>query len=121
MREIAEFLSLGSVMPVPVDNYRRIADEIERWVVEGGVDGFNFFSIDSPWTIQPLLTSSFPNCKNAEYIDASMRRALCESTTSAPRRTAECAMKLACSQRVSRTISHHQKPTVGQSAKASSG
>lgn len=48
MREIAEFLSLGSVMPVPVGNFRRIADEFERWVVEGGVDGFNFFSIDSP-------------------------------------------------------------------------
>ncbi len=48
MREIAEFLSLGSVMPVPVGDFRRIADEFERWVVEGGVDGFNFFSIDSP-------------------------------------------------------------------------
>jgi hypothetical protein len=48
MREIAEFLSLGSVMPVPVGDYRRITDELERWIVEGGVDGFNFFSIDSP-------------------------------------------------------------------------
>jgi len=48
MREIAEFLSIASVIPVPVGNYRRIADELERWVVEGGVDGFNFFSIDSP-------------------------------------------------------------------------
>jgi hypothetical protein len=48
MREIAEFLSIASVIPVPVGDYRRIADEFERWIVEGGVNGFNFFSIDSP-------------------------------------------------------------------------
>lgn len=48
MRQIAEFLSIASVMPVPVGDYRRIADELERWVIEGGVDGFNYFSIDTP-------------------------------------------------------------------------
>jgi len=48
MREIAEFVSIASVMPVPVGNYRRIADELERWIVEGGVDGFNYFAVDSP-------------------------------------------------------------------------
>ena len=48
MREIAEFVSIASVMPVPVGNYRRIADELERWIVEGGVDGFNHFSVDTP-------------------------------------------------------------------------
>ena len=48
MREIAEFVSIASVMPVPVGNYRRITDELERWIVEGGVDGFNYFSIDTP-------------------------------------------------------------------------
>jgi hypothetical protein len=48
MREIAEFVSIASVMPVPVGNYRRVADELERWIVEGGVDGFNYFSVDTP-------------------------------------------------------------------------
>jgi long-chain alkane monooxygenase len=48
MREIAEFVSIASVMPVPVGNYRRITDELERWIVEGGVDGFNYFSVDTP-------------------------------------------------------------------------
>jgi alkanesulfonate monooxygenase SsuD/methylene tetrahydromethanopterin reductase-like flavin-dependent oxidoreductase (luciferase family) len=48
MREIAEFVSIASVMPVPVGDYRRIADELERWIVEGGVDGFNYFSVDTP-------------------------------------------------------------------------
>ncbi|HTJ09001.1 MAG TPA: LLM class flavin-dependent oxidoreductase [Candidatus Binataceae bacterium] len=48
MREIADFVSIASVIPVPVGNYRRITDELERWIVEGGVDGFNYFSVDSP-------------------------------------------------------------------------
>jgi alkanesulfonate monooxygenase SsuD/methylene tetrahydromethanopterin reductase-like flavin-dependent oxidoreductase (luciferase family) len=48
MHEIADFVSIASVIPVPVGNYRRITDELERWIVEGGVDGFNYFSVDSP-------------------------------------------------------------------------
>jgi len=40
-REVSDFLSVGSVCPVLVGDYRRVADELERWVVEGGVDGFN--------------------------------------------------------------------------------
>ncbi|HVC43728.1 MAG TPA: hypothetical protein VND20_02855, partial [Candidatus Binataceae bacterium] len=48
VREVGEFLSIGSVVPVPVGNYQRITDELERWIVEGGVDGFNLLAVDSP-------------------------------------------------------------------------
>jgi FMN-dependent oxidoreductase (nitrilotriacetate monooxygenase family) len=48
IREIAEYLSIGSVMPVPVGSPPHIADELERWIEEGGVDGFNIFPVYSP-------------------------------------------------------------------------
>jgi FMN-dependent oxidoreductase (nitrilotriacetate monooxygenase family) len=46
--EIAEFLSLGSVMPKLVGSPRTIADELERWVDEGGCDGFNLVPLTQP-------------------------------------------------------------------------
>jgi FMN-dependent oxidoreductase (nitrilotriacetate monooxygenase family) len=39
--EISEFLSVGSVCPVLIGDAGHVADELERWVVDGGVDGFN--------------------------------------------------------------------------------
>jgi alkanesulfonate monooxygenase SsuD/methylene tetrahydromethanopterin reductase-like flavin-dependent oxidoreductase (luciferase family) len=35
-------------MPVPVGSPPHIADELERWIEEGGVDGFNIFPVYSP-------------------------------------------------------------------------
>ncbi len=46
--EITEWLSIGSVMPIPVGTPQQVADELERWVEEGDVDGFNIFPVYSP-------------------------------------------------------------------------
>jgi FMN-dependent oxidoreductase (nitrilotriacetate monooxygenase family) len=48
IREIAEFMSIGSVGPVLVGDPRQVADEMERWVEEGGLDGFNLVPAYSP-------------------------------------------------------------------------
>ena len=83
MREIADFVSIASVIPVPVGNYRRITDELERWIVEGGVDGFNYFSVDSPVDYQSSSTWWCRNCNAAVCYARSTRRARCASTISA--------------------------------------
>ena len=41
VREVAEFSGLGTTSPVIVGSPTEIADELERWVRETGVDGFN--------------------------------------------------------------------------------
>ncbi len=41
VREVAEFSGLGTTSPVVVGSPEEIADELERWVDETGVDGFN--------------------------------------------------------------------------------
>ena len=41
IKEIAEFVGIGGIGPVVVGTPERIADEMERWVNEADVDGFN--------------------------------------------------------------------------------
>jgi alkanesulfonate monooxygenase SsuD/methylene tetrahydromethanopterin reductase-like flavin-dependent oxidoreductase (luciferase family) len=41
IREIAEFVGIGGIGPVVVGTPEKIADEMERWVEEADVDGFN--------------------------------------------------------------------------------
>ena len=48
IRDMADFLSLASVAPVLVGSPQRIADELELWADEGGVDGFNLLPVNAP-------------------------------------------------------------------------
>ena len=41
VREVAEFSGLGTTSPVIVGSPTEVVDELERWVRETGVDGFN--------------------------------------------------------------------------------
>lgn len=46
--EMADWLSVGSVGPVLVGNPAQVADSLEEWHREGGVDGFNLLGIHTP-------------------------------------------------------------------------
>ncbi len=48
LEEIGEFLSIGSVMPKIVGSPQTVADELERWMDEGGCDGFNLVPVIQP-------------------------------------------------------------------------
>ncbi len=48
VREMGEWISLGSIMPKIVGSPTTVADELERWVDETGVDGFNLVPIIQP-------------------------------------------------------------------------
>ena len=106
MREIAEFLSIASVMPVPVGDYRRVADELERWVVEGGVDGFNFFAVYNPVCYEDFVNLVIPELQRRRlfrkeyegstlrehYFGAGHRRLMDDHPGSAYRRTSGSAL-----------------------------
>ena len=79
MREIAKFVSIASVMPVPVGNYHRITDELKRWIVEGGVDGFNYFSLDTPINYGSFVDLVVPELQRRRLFPRSTRRARCAS------------------------------------------
>lgn len=46
--EIGEFLSIASIFPLVVGGPKKVADELERWVDEGGIDGFNITAVTQP-------------------------------------------------------------------------
>ncbi|MSR14046.1 MAG: LLM class flavin-dependent oxidoreductase [Gammaproteobacteria bacterium] len=48
LEDIGEFLSIGSVMPKIVGSPQTVADELERWMDEGGCDGFNLVPVTQP-------------------------------------------------------------------------
>jgi FMN-dependent oxidoreductase (nitrilotriacetate monooxygenase family) len=41
VRQVAEYIALGGIAPVLVGSPARIVDEMERWIDEADVDGFN--------------------------------------------------------------------------------
>jgi FMN-dependent oxidoreductase (nitrilotriacetate monooxygenase family) len=60
LREISAWLSIASVCPVFVGDYRHVADELERWVEEGGVDGFNILPVYSPGSLVDFVDLVVP-------------------------------------------------------------
>jgi len=47
-REIADYVSIGSLMPKIVGSPQTVADELERWMDDGGCDGFNLVPVTQP-------------------------------------------------------------------------
>ncbi|MFG1419448.1 LLM class flavin-dependent oxidoreductase [Xanthobacter sp. V0B-10] len=54
VREVIRRRSIGGLGPVLVGGPQKVADELERWVDEGGVDGFNL-----AYAITPASTTDF--------------------------------------------------------------
>lgn len=46
--EIGDYTSIGSLMPKIVGSPTTVADELERWMDEGGCDGFNLVPVVQP-------------------------------------------------------------------------
>jgi alkanesulfonate monooxygenase len=41
VREVAEYIAIGGIAPVIVGSPKQVVDEMESWIDEAGVDGFN--------------------------------------------------------------------------------
>ncbi len=48
LKEIGDYVSIGSVMPKIIGSPQTVADELERWVDETGCDGFNLVPVTQP-------------------------------------------------------------------------
>jgi FMN-dependent oxidoreductase (nitrilotriacetate monooxygenase family) len=48
LRQIAEFLGVGGFAPITVGSPEIVADDMERWMEETGIDGFNLIYSVSP-------------------------------------------------------------------------
>jgi FMN-dependent oxidoreductase (nitrilotriacetate monooxygenase family) len=62
-REIAKWVSIGGMGPVVVGGPSTVADELERWVDEADVDGFNFAYAITPGTFEDLVEFIVPELR----------------------------------------------------------
>ncbi|ERH12516.1 MAG: FMN-dependent oxidoreductase, nitrilotriacetate monooxygenase family [halophilic archaeon J07HB67] len=63
VREVAEFSGLGTTSPVVVGTPTEIADEMERWVREVGVDGFNVKEVVRTGTLDDFVELVVPELR----------------------------------------------------------
>lgn len=63
VREVAEFVSIGGRGPVIVGSPQTVADELERWQAQTGVDGFNVSAAVRPADLERFATLVSPELR----------------------------------------------------------
>jgi len=79
--DIVEQRSIGGMGPVIVGGPATVADELERWVDEGDIDGFNFAYAITPGTFEDLVEHVVPELQRrgraqTEYPGTTLRESL---------------------------------------------
>ncbi|XVH32429.1 LLM class flavin-dependent oxidoreductase [Haloferacaceae archaeon DSL9] len=68
VREVAAFSGLGTTSPIVVGTPERVADEIQYWYEEVGVDGFNLKEIARPGTLRDFVDLVVPVLRDREVL-----------------------------------------------------
>lgn len=79
--DIARYLSIGGIGPVIVGGPATVADELERWVEVGGIDGFNLAYVVTPGSFEDFIGLVVPELQKRgrvwrEYEGATLRERL---------------------------------------------
>jgi FMN-dependent oxidoreductase (nitrilotriacetate monooxygenase family) len=59
-KEVAKYVGVGGLGPVTVGTPEQVADDLERWVDEAGVDGFNIAYAVTPGTFEDFIKYVVP-------------------------------------------------------------
>jgi alkanesulfonate monooxygenase SsuD/methylene tetrahydromethanopterin reductase-like flavin-dependent oxidoreductase (luciferase family) len=62
-RVIAEKASIGGLGPVAVGSPKKVADELERWIKEADVDGFNIGYVTTPGSFEDVVDLLVPELR----------------------------------------------------------
>ncbi|RSM00747.1 hypothetical protein CDV31_011672 [Fusarium ambrosium] len=62
-RVIAERAAIGGLGPVSVGSPQTVADEMERWIREGDLDGFNVGYVTTPGTFEEVVELLIPELR----------------------------------------------------------
>ncbi|KAG4435395.1 hypothetical protein IFR05_009138 [Cadophora sp. M221] len=60
---VAEMASIGGLGPVGVGSPSKVADELERWIREADVDGFNLGYVTTPGTFEDVVDLLVPELR----------------------------------------------------------
>ena len=83
VREVAEFAGLGSTSPLVVGDPEQVADELQYWYEDVGVDGFNVKEVVRPGTLRDFVDMVVPVLRERglvreEYAGETLRENLFE-------------------------------------------
>lgn len=81
VREIANFVGIGGLGPVVVGSPRQVADAMQRWMEETGIDGFNLAYAVTPGTFEDFVDLVVPELQRRgvlkqEYEEGTLREKL---------------------------------------------
>ncbi|MDQ0394189.1 LLM class flavin-dependent oxidoreductase [Labrys monachus] len=81
VRQVAEHVSIGGIGPVVVGSPGTVADELERWVDETGIDGFNLAFAVRPETFRDVADHLVPELQRrgryrTSYAEGTLREKL---------------------------------------------
>ena len=62
-RVVAEKAAIGGLGPVAIGSPARVADELERWIREADVDGFNLGYVTTPGTFEEVVDLLIPELR----------------------------------------------------------
>jgi len=82
--DLARYIAIGGIGPVIVGGPKTVADELERWVEEAGIDGFNLAYVVTPGTMEDFVEHVVPELQArgrvwADYPEGTLRARLNES------------------------------------------
>jgi hypothetical protein len=60
---LAEVAAIGGLGPVGVGSPSTVADELERWIAEADVDGFNLGYVTTPGTFEDVVDLLVPELR----------------------------------------------------------
>ena len=61
--DIADYVGIGGIGPVIVGSPTTVADELERWIEVGGIDGFNLAYVVTPGTFEDFVELAVPELR----------------------------------------------------------
>ncbi|WP_010282143.1 LLM class flavin-dependent oxidoreductase [Bacillus timonensis] len=81
VKQVAEFVGIGGIGPVAVGSPEQVADEMEKWIEETDVDGFNIAYAVTPGTFEDFVELVIPVLQERglvrkEYADGGLRKNL---------------------------------------------
>lgn len=76
--DLARYIGIGGIGPVIVGSPSTVADELERWVDEAGIDGFNLAYVITPGTMEDFVDLAIPELQRrgrvwTEYPEGTLR------------------------------------------------
>jgi alkanesulfonate monooxygenase len=83
IREIAEFVGIGGRRPVAVGSPAQVADQLERWVAETDIDGFNLTYAVMPETYENIVDLLIPELQGRGIYKKNTEAEHCERSYSA--------------------------------------